>query len=301
MPFLTGMPAEVEIEVADDDIDRGIFNRMVKVSSKISMSHSFVYAAVKKAMPKVKIEAISRSQTPREYEVTVSSPEDAEILRDSDPVNIDGVVVVFGNNNLRRVQFSIHWMPRYIKDSFLYNFFSQFGNIISIYERSSEGENVKNGIRVVDMSLSHNNFGEVPHMITYNKGTCRMLITARGRLPLCLRCRCIGHKGGECPNLNKPPTYADKLSGRKREDVHDDAEHQDDVPEDVGNKTGNNIENMSEHSTDDTDSEDSMETQPSTTPKRVRDEEDENGEFKLVDPKKAVRVRKGSEVSLVNT
>ncbi|ESO99561.1 hypothetical protein LOTGIDRAFT_173704 [Lottia gigantea] len=297
------MPTEIEVDVADDDIDRGIEDRNVKVSCRVGISHALVYIAVTKVLGETVVEAISKSFSPREYEVTLKSNADAEKLREADPVNIDGIIIMFGNNKLRRVQFSVHWLPRSFKDSFLQKIFTKFGKVLDIYERSSENQDFKNGIRVVDMVLSHNNFGEVPHMLTFYHGTCKALITARGRLPLCLRCRCIGHKGGECPKLNQPPTYAEKLSGRQREEVP--VEIQDHIEQTVGESETSMKENdeesplgtsgnLSDSSSGESDDEMDMGT---TATKRALDDEENDG-FKMVEGKGTTKLRRANEVSL---
>ena len=207
-----------EIVVSDDDIDYGIITKEVKVSYRGDLVTSqIIHEVVQKAFGRnVKVDAICRRGFSREYSVSFTDENDAEFLRKHDPVLHSGVEFWFADNTTRISHFRVHWLPRRFKNSLLQKVFSNYGEILGIKEDVLSESTIKNGVRVVSMKLTEAKFWEVPHMLTLYSGNIRVLITTTGRLPLCLKCETIGHRGLDCPNKNKPITYADKASGVKR-------------------------------------------------------------------------------------
>lgn len=116
----------------------------------------------------------------------------------------------------QRVVLKVHWLPAYIKNELLADFFSQFGTVEKVVNIWNVDTKCDSGMREVllctDDELKH----RIPHTVKFDRGIC-MLITCPGRLPLCLRCHCLGHVRQECPNAAVMPggvSYAAALRRR---------------------------------------------------------------------------------------
>jgi len=119
----------------------------------------------------------------------------------SNQVKFKNLSYKFESYGKQVIQLRVHWLPIFVNNMVLREFFGQFGTVREIVYESLQVEGFKaaSGVRLVTLELSHEAKAEIPHMVVFECGT-RALVTMRGRPPLCLRCMHLGHMRGDCPS-----------------------------------------------------------------------------------------------------
>ncbi|KAK6188022.1 hypothetical protein SNE40_004293 [Patella caerulea] len=210
----------LRIKIREDDIDRDILERTVRVlvSGYDRVWRSGVFEAVSSIIPKENILAIDKRGTFREWFVTVASKNDVTLLDLAGCYKNQKTTFEFCPSNKRRVEFRVHWAPRFLKKDLLETVFNNYGRVISISELASNEPgviNLRNGIISVKMEIREDRMVRVPHFIEDEGGAYKLLVTSRDRMPLCLRCKCLGHVAGSCTYRNDtqdPNLYSTKVA-----------------------------------------------------------------------------------------
>ncbi|KAK6165055.1 hypothetical protein SNE40_023696 [Patella caerulea] len=207
----------VKIRITDEDIDKDILERTVRVfvTGEDRVWRSGVLEAVSKVIPRENVEAIDKRGRFREWFITVASKNDVTLLDLAGSIRIKGSTFEFCPSDRRRVEFRVHWVPRFLKNDILHSIFSPHGKVISLGELVSAepgAMNLKNGIRVVRMEVREDKLASIPHLVESEDGSYKLLITSRDRMPLCLKCKCLGHVAGSC--LQNPNLYSARLFAR---------------------------------------------------------------------------------------
>lgn len=109
-----------------------------------------------------------------------------------------------------------HWLPEYLSDDFVGNYFSQFGKVKTItHDRQIvDDENkvsLNNCVRTVSIQTGEMGVAMIPHLVKFDGGVT-MLLTIMGREPLCLKCHNVGHMRRTCPQ-GQPRTWANVAQG----------------------------------------------------------------------------------------
>ena len=129
----------------------------------------------------------------------------AQLLIRTGSIVYQGKNFSFTNYDKQCVTLRVHWVHATIRNSFLSSYFAQFGRVISVEEETSEfrGVMLETGVRVVKIEISEATKDKIPHIVRFGESNM-MLITAPGRIPICLRCHMLGHRRTDCPrNLNQ--------------------------------------------------------------------------------------------------
>lgn len=107
------------------------------------------------------------------------------------------------------VHIRVHWLPIFIGNKILEDFFSQFGKVLKIeLEKLTVQDFVTfSGVRIVTVEMSQQSKNKIPHVVNFECGN-KALLTMRGRPPLCLRCMQLGHVGRDCPGKVIRPTVS---------------------------------------------------------------------------------------------
>lgn len=116
----------------------------------------------------------------------------------------------------QRVILKGHWLPAYIANDFLMEFFKDYGTVNKVEFEWNYDSKVYSGIREVYLTTDDLLKNMIPHTVSFDNGI-NMLVTCPGRLPLCLRCHCLGHVRSECTTrtgAQRGTTYADMLRRR---------------------------------------------------------------------------------------
>ncbi|KAK6165077.1 hypothetical protein SNE40_023680 [Patella caerulea] len=211
-----------DVELEDDDIDQSILRRVVKITVH---RNEYVYkmdilSVVSNLIGNNDgIVAMAKRDNNEEWFLTLASERLVKILIDKGAYVFNGKHYYFCDADTSVVNLRIHWVPRYLRDSFLLRVFRKYGVVKSIREELMmiENKRVHNGLRLVTLNCTSMQVQKIPHMIRTAQGTIRMLVTAPGRLPLCLRCNRIGHRSMNCErqvDVVRAPRFSDVVGGR---------------------------------------------------------------------------------------
>ena len=145
--------------------------------------------------------AIFKSEDQRQVQVTFGTKETAENLL----MNSEIKIAEFVEASVEPVrsdyhQVRVHWVPDYVQNSFLSEVFGRVGKVLSV-AKTREKSGMFGCVRIIHMKADWQAMEAVPHTmaIRYQGQVHRLLITIKGRPPLCLLCSEIGHTRRECP------------------------------------------------------------------------------------------------------
>lgn len=117
-----------------------------------------------------------------------------------------------------KLTFKVHWLPVWVKDEFLTEYFSQFGEVVKVERVWSQEAKVSTEMREVTIICDDMTKEDVPHIVKFNNGAIKILITCPGRLPVCLKCNKLGHVRRDCMERQlqqqRARSYADSLKNR---------------------------------------------------------------------------------------
>ena len=150
------------------------------------------------------------------FNFTVSTTQAAGILDTLGLIRIKDRTFEIVSINKQTVEFRVHWLPTYIRDSFLEDFFSKYGTVKQVIREAvvfGPNSTKRSGVRRIVMETDENRRRALPYVITF-RGGYTALITIPGRPPLCLKCKSIGHLRKDCPP-STPKTYAAATSTSK--------------------------------------------------------------------------------------
>ena len=115
-------------------------------------------------------------------------------------------------------------MPYWLNTSVIIPELSKYGEVSShefenIFSEEADGSHIRSSVRKVHMTVSYDNFDKIPYILKVND--MEILLTIRGRPPLCLKCRHRGHIRSTC---NTPYCRRCQVFGHITEDclIHPD-------------------------------------------------------------------------------
>lgn len=114
----------------------------------------------------------------------------------------------------QRVTVRVHWLPPYVSDDIIIDVLEKFGEIIDFQTLWDIDTHVKGCIREVRMILDDEGRDELPHIITFNDGRLKVLVTCPGRAPYCVKCGELGHVRASCSQQGQrrpAASYADTV------------------------------------------------------------------------------------------
>ena len=149
---------------------------------------------------------------------TLNSEQAADRLVEEKSLVENGLIIGFAPCNRRRIQVRVHWLPLWISDDEVKDFFLQYGKVDRVFEERLYHARLKKdigtGVRNFSILVKEGVQDEIPYRTKICGRTC--LITIRGRPVLCLKCGQCGHFRAECP-IGRSATYA--MAARSSEPV----------------------------------------------------------------------------------
>lgn len=112
----------------------------------------------------------------------------------------------------QRVRIRVHWLPPFYNNDILVEFFRQFGEVKSCQNVWDAETHILSATRELTIMVDEESREEIPHVVTFNDGKVKILITMPGRPPYCLKCKKVGHIRSQCFPTNTPthrPTFAE--------------------------------------------------------------------------------------------
>ena len=134
------------------------------------------------------------------FHLSVKSEAAAKLLDATKSIRIRDQVLSISNVGKQVISIKLHWLPAYIRDVFIEDFFSGFGTVLEVTREAAviNGDITRrNGVRVLQLETDEVRKAKIPYLVTFAGGQS-MLITFPGRQPLCLRCKTLGHVRRDC-------------------------------------------------------------------------------------------------------
>ena len=145
------------------------------------------------------------------FNITVTSDDAYHLLNNCGSIIVRDRSFKVVNISNQVAEFKIHWLPTYIKDSFIEDYFSRYGKVLNVTRENmvySANDTKSSGIRRVMIETDEVQKRSLPYLVKFNGGyTC--LLTMAGRPPFCLKCRAIGHVRRDCKGSTARRSYAD--------------------------------------------------------------------------------------------
>lgn len=184
-------------------LDEDIYTRTIRIEGRVSREE---------ALKRLSNAGISISDIVGMYREGENSPWSA-VLRTkglAESIHADGIKYLA--NFI--IDIRVHWLPLYVNDDIIKEVLAPFGKVLDITRDKTvlDKDTVTfNGTRLVKFQTTDFDSKHIPHVVSL--GSCGMLITMKGRPPICLKCRQLGHLRKDCPE--KTATYASVASNRK--------------------------------------------------------------------------------------
>ncbi|XP_067660086.1 uncharacterized protein [Haliotis asinina] len=232
--------AVTEKPIPEEFVDQDVVGRTVRVylTAKVSSIRDFV-SYLKKFVPDFSLsscQAIWKTERYGQIFITMKDNESARRLLQLQCVQAEADKIYFYVYGKYIVSLRVHWLHATIKSSFLKHYFSRYGKVIEVLREFEDldGTQIYSGVRIVKMELSDDEKNQIPHIVKFGDKQS-MLITAPGRLPICLKCHNHGHVRAQCPSgvpVTTTPTVSAKgIHVRESEDSEEDSDVEDEVME----------------------------------------------------------------------
>ena len=178
------------------------------------------------------VTAIFKSEDQRQVQLTFSSKPAADSLLKSCRLQVsEHVEASVGPVHSDYHEVRVHWVPDYLQNSFLADVFSRVGKVLSVTKTRDRGGKY-GSVRLVKINADWKSMEVVPHTmaIRYQGQIHRLLLTIKGRPPLCLLCSEVGHTRRECPRspaavaAREAREFADKMLALRAKNEATDAD-----------------------------------------------------------------------------
>ncbi|XP_071096037.1 uncharacterized protein [Haliotis cracherodii] len=209
--------------VPEQFVDKEVESRTVRVYSTARFTSVPDFARLlTSAVPDFSLPdcvAIWRTERSGQVYVTLKSVSVARKLLDLNCVSHGVEKLYFYAYGVFMVPLRIHWLHATVTSDFLKDFFSRYGRVLDAFREflDVDGVNIFTGVRIVRMELTDSERACIPHIVRFGDKQS-MLVTAPGRLPICLKCHSVGHVRARCPGSDlptpstRPPTVAPDVS-----------------------------------------------------------------------------------------
>ena len=197
---MSGLPHPAEDYAV---LSKGIDDRTVKFQlprGRHFRRYHFV-EALKTRIEVKEIETIGTHQNAFVWFATLRTIEAQKKIIDGGRILINNVETMPLSMNINEVNIRVHWLPYNVHNHLLGLALSSYGEVLRIdYERDTDKDfsHIRTNVRSVVMRFeSEHDFKNLPHIMNIN-GDTKILITCKGRRPLCLRCHMEGHVRSKC-------------------------------------------------------------------------------------------------------
>ncbi|KAL3880761.1 hypothetical protein ACJMK2_032976 [Sinanodonta woodiana] len=184
-------------------VDNDIYLRTLRVEGRFSREE---------ALKRLNNAGVAPSDIMGMYREGENSPWSAVLHTREQAANVNSPQIKYVAKLI--VDLRVHWLPLYITDDIIREVLSPFGHVIDITKDTTildQANSTLNGTRLVKLQTTEFDSMQIPHIVSL--GSCGMLITMKGRPPICLKCRQSGHLRKDCQE--KATTYASVANSRR--------------------------------------------------------------------------------------
>ena len=229
---------EWKFEVGEKDINvdsrnRTVIMRLRGKNSAATKIDDILAALTANGIDADDVSAIYKAEDQREVHLTFGAKKNTDECLKCCSINISEQVkgdVLPVKSNFHEIR--VHWVPDFLNDNLLRSAFGRIGKIQSI-EKARDIRGRYGSIRLIKIEADWREISKVPHLmeLSYEGKPHRLLITMKGRPPLCLICSELGHTRRFCPDspAMKAQRLADQLLREKAEraaDLDSDSENE---------------------------------------------------------------------------
>ena len=180
-----------------------ILSRSVKItcnSSHRPYTSSDVIEGIKTVIELDKIEAVSSHGRNTEYYVTLYSKDDVDALL-SEEILVKSWPAVCESLDRESFVVRVHWLPYWIDSSVITYNLGKHGKILKVFNETGatsdpDGRHIKTSIRRVVLQCRPGEKNKILLIVTVEGRD--VLLTIKGRAPLCLKCHHTGHIRSAC-------------------------------------------------------------------------------------------------------
>ncbi|KAL3856798.1 hypothetical protein ACJMK2_011515 [Sinanodonta woodiana] len=169
-------------------LDTDIYERTVRVEGRISREE---------ALKRLHHVGITTRDIEGMYREGENSPWNAVLHSKDQASNITAEGIKYLAKMI--IDLRVHWLPLYIHDDIIQEVLAPFGKVLEVTRDKTlldKDTLTLNGTRIVKLETTEFDMKNIPHIVSL--GQCGLLITMKGRPPICLRCRQSGHLRKDC-------------------------------------------------------------------------------------------------------
>lgn len=186
--------------ISDKYMDRDVYFRSFRVYAPGKKINE-IYQGLTYFVEGIHVSNIGKVDS-NTFEVTIPDSEAFYMLQEAGSIRVGDRDYKLRRTSEQRLEIKCHWLPDYLSDDFLVEWFGRFGTVQGVARdtQSVTGETrniVRNGVRTVTITVGEMYKSYIPHLVKFDAGIT-MLITYQGREPLCLKCHEVGHMRREC-------------------------------------------------------------------------------------------------------
>ena len=112
----------------------------------------------------------------------------------------EATATITGREKLAHVK--VHWVPAWMRDDFVRTCLEDYGEVTSFHSETTTvgGRRIFTGTKIATLKTSAAKLAALPVAFEVDGPVpARLLVSVRGRPPLCLSCFASGHKQRQCP------------------------------------------------------------------------------------------------------
>ena len=227
----------MKVSIPDDGYSKELHQQTVKVTMTgegwpALRNDDVIRALADRGVDTKGIQTAWKGSNMRYLNLTFTSEEDAKKATDLGNFKLgDVTLTVTGRETATDIK--VHWVPGWIRDEFIKTCLQKYGTILSYRAETAtvDGVRVFTGSKIIRLKTTPDVEATIPVAIEVSGPvTIRLLVTVRGRPPMCLNCFKLGHKQRDCPpedTNNATDSNNDNKDDREKEDGETECDEED--------------------------------------------------------------------------
>ncbi|KAL8580007.1 hypothetical protein ACOMHN_015873 [Nucella lapillus] len=112
----------------------------------------------------------------------------------------------------------VHWAPLHMEDSYFTDYFESRGfKVVNHKLERDFKDGFYNGARLYRLMGPQKEWEDLPHVVNFPRFGFQVLLKVTGRMPLCLRCKKIGHQRSQCHEQNRASKFVHQQQLKQQE------------------------------------------------------------------------------------